>query len=534
MPDIRYIEKDFVRFKFQNSKGEDVQAILAFGDKVDVLEEGHSGQPSRVRALELFDGTLEGTVAGRPFRSPDEKGVLKFSMVDVQQGDGMVIETPPDEDGRTRIVFIDGGDNKLFARHVAARFRHRQSTADDPLTVDLILVTHGDADHFEGLTEIVKSETLEGGDADRKRLFIRPLRFYNNGLVKAPGEVEEEKRLGRTAQLEGKTMLVDLYDDPRKAPKEMQNSKFRAWGKALDHWGPGDAIECRRVAHGMDPEELFGFLGPDIKVEIQGPFTQAVTDEDGVETQGLPFLHKPRKTALIHLEKGDDPDEGALSVSHTINGHSVAFRLTYGNVRFNFTGDLNEESMRLMFDNLGGEDLGDALEAEIVKAPHHGSAEFNFAALKAMRPVVSIISSGDEGPQKEYIHPRATLLAALGMASRGDTAIVLCTELAAFFELRHSCHQREKIAEYYKEGDPISREELRKFYSVTPRSDEDEAALPSFFGFERTNFGIIHVRTDGERVLVFTHSGKKGMREAYRFKVGKDHSVEFANDVSTG
>ena len=29
------------------------------------------------------------------------------------------------------------------------------------------------------------------------------------------------------------------------------------------------------------------------------------------------------------------------------------------------------------------------------------------------------------------------------------------------------------------------------------------------FGFERTNFGIIHIRTDGERVLVFTHSGKK-------------------------
>jgi hypothetical protein len=54
-------------------------------------------------------------------------------MVDVQQGDGMVLETPPDEHDETRIVFIDGGDNKLFARHVAARFLHRQSSASDPL-----------------------------------------------------------------------------------------------------------------------------------------------------------------------------------------------------------------------------------------------------------------------------------------------------------------------------------------------------------------------------------------------------------------
>jgi hypothetical protein len=47
-----------------------------------------------------------------------------------------------------------------------------------------------------------------------------------------------------------------------------------------------------------------------------------------------------------------------------------------------------------------------------------------------------------------------------------------------------------------------------------------------YFGFERTNFGIIHVRTDGERVLVFTHSGKSNMKEAYRFRVDSGHHVK--------
>ena len=50
--------------------------------------------------------------------------------------------------------------------------------------------------------------------------------------------------------------------------------------------------------------------------------------------------------------------------------------------------------------------------------------------------------------------------------------------------------------------------------------------------FERTNFGIIHVRTDGERVLAFTHSGKKGMNEAYRFTVSATGAVKFAPKVS--
>jgi hypothetical protein len=527
MPDIRYIDRDFVRFTFSGFDGTEEDAILAFGDKVDVLEEGAGSTPSRVRALELFDGALEGTVKGRPFRGHD-KGVLKFSMVDVQQGDGMVLETPPDEDDQTRLIFIDGGDNKLFARHVAARYRHRQSSAANPLEVDLILITHGDADHFDGLVDIKRSET-ERGISARKRLFIHPRRVYHNGLVKGPTATPELERLGRTVELSGTPMIVDLYDDPRDAPADRQNGPFKRWGTALTHWEERGPITFKRVAHGMDAGDLFGFLGPGLEVEIQGPFTSKVTDA-GESKDALPFLHDPPKSVLIHLEEGTDPLSDNFSDAHTINGHSIAFRLTYGNVRFNFTGDLNQESMALMRERIAL----DELEAEILKAPHHGSGDFDFKALKAMKPVVSLISSGDESAAKEYIHPRATLVSALGKVSRGETGIVLCTELAAFFAKREYSHERPLIAKFYAGDEAITRADLRKFYRATRRSLEDEKALPSFFGFERTNFGIIHVRTDGERVLVFTHSGKEGMREAYRFTVDANHAIRFAKDVVTG
>jgi hypothetical protein len=527
MPDIRYIDKDFVRFNFSGFGGAERHAILAFGDKVDVLQEGAGSTPSRVRALELFDGTLEGTIKGRPFRSRD-KGVLKFSMVDVQQGDGMILETPPDANDHTRLVFIDGGDNKLFARHIAARYRHRQSSAASPLEVDLMLITHGDADHFEGLVDIKRSET-EAEIGDGKRLFIHPRRVYHNGLVKGPVSTPEEERLGRTVSVDGRPMIVDLYDDPRDAPAAKQNGPFKRWAAALVHWEERGAITFKRIAHGMNADELFGFLGPGMKVEIQGPFTSKVAD-NGESKDALPFLHDPPKSALIHLEEGTDPASNKFSDSHTINGHSIAFRLSYRNVRFNFTGDLNQESMALMREKL---DLSE-LEAEILKAPHHGSAEFDFKALKAMRPVVSLISSGDESADKEHIHPRATLVSALGKVSRGETGIVLSTELAAFFAMRGNAHERPRIAKFYAGDEAITRAELRKFYTVFPRSSEDEKALPLFFGFERTNFGIIHIRTDGERVLVFTHSGKAGMREAYRFTVDANHTVRFAKNVSLG
>lgn len=101
--------------------------------------------------------------------------VLKVNFVDVQQGDGMVIESP---DGK---VILDGGDNQMFARYLAGRFRN--TSLQQPKPVDCIVVTHGDADHFSGLSEILKSETNK---AKRKQLFMQPQRIYHNGLVKRP------------------------------------------------------------------------------------------------------------------------------------------------------------------------------------------------------------------------------------------------------------------------------------------------------------------------------------------------------------
>lgn len=520
MAETGFIDEDFVAVRRHRDRREKPFLTLAFGDAVEVLERGDDW--TRIRAPSYFDGTATGFVEGDLPLRPE--GVLKFSMVDVQQGDGMVFETPAG-----KIVFVDGGDNKLFARHVAARFRHRGSSTEEPLEVDGIIVTHGDADHFDGLNDIRRSEDLPEYQA-RKRIFIHPKRVFHNGLVKAPSSLPTSQIFGRRVEHEGRPYAVDLYDDPRDAPDELRNRPFDFWATSLDHWETRGAIELRRVAFGMDPEELFDFLHEEgITVEIQGPFTENVP-VDGVETPALPWLHEPERSAEIHLEAPDDPG-GSVSASHTINGHSVALRLTYGNVRFNLTGDLNREAMALMRRRLPLS----ALEAEIVKAPHHGSHDFDFEALRAMRPVVAMVSSGDESVGKEYIHPRATLMAALGKVMRGDTGVLFCTELAAFFAVKEESLTRKDLAAYFKEreDEEFTGEELRALFTGVPR-DEDPEGL--FFGFERLNFGIIHVRTDGERVLAFTHSGKRGLNEAYSFRVTVEEGerrVRFDREVRT-
>ena len=399
MPTRKFIDDDFVVVRREPNSKAKRAVTLVFGDPVEVLEEKNGW--TKVRVLNYFARSFTGYVRGKlPVR---DKGVLSLSMVDVQQGDGIVLETPTGE-----IVLIDGGDNQLFARHVAARYLHRKSSEAKPLEVAAIIVTHGDADHFDGLNDIVRSESLPD-DKAKKRLFIHPKRIYHNGLVKGPTKdatgktITDRNRFGRTVKENGKVLAIDLYDDPRKAPPEQLNTPFKRWAKSIDHWNTRGPIDVRRVAHGMNESDLFGFLHDEgIHVELQGPFaTETIDPATGKHVAALPFFHKPPRSSELHLEHGGE-GVGSISASHTINGHSLAFRLTYGNVRLNLTGDLNHEAMEGLFTNIPSKQL----EAEILKVPHHGSHDFGFRALEAIRPVVAIISSGDESALKERSEER--------------------------------------------------------------------------------------------------------------------------------
>lgn len=532
---IEYIDDDFVAVRSAPDSDAPRRVTAAFGDPVEVLEERNGF--TRVRLPTVFDGQFEGWVKGDPPRRA--RGVMQLSMVDVQQGDGLVLETPPAEgELHGKIVFVDGGDNPLFARHVSARYRHLAPSPDAPLEVDALLITHGDADHFDGLNDLRRSETL-GRCRQSRRIPVHPRRIFHNGLVKGPAEragkaVPNLERFGRTVEVDGRHFVVDLFDDTRQAAPENTGQSFRFWHDTLAHWQPRGAIDLRRVDASMDPADLFDFLAEDgVAIELLGPVVRQVPDPDGGgQVPGLPFLRRPKKRAEMHLERGSR-GKGSASASHTINGHSITFRLTFGDLRMLFTGDLNQEAMAAMLERVGPE----ALQAEILKTPHHGSADFDLEMLRAVSPVVSLVSSGDESGFKEHIHPKATLLGALGKCSRGDTGLVLCTELAAFFAIKKYCHSREALADYFREraDQQFTGQQLLEMFRGTQPCRGDD--MPDFFyGFERTNFGITHLRTDGHRVLIFTHSGKKFLNEAYRFEVrddGAEHAVTFADEVTT-
>jgi hypothetical protein len=357
-------------------------------------------------------------------------------------------------------------------------------------------VTHGDADHFAGLIEIFRSE--KNGDA-KKRLFIAPKRVYHNGLVKRPSSDKDGKKvpdvemLGPTKKIDGETILVGLVDDMLGVPDKEMNLPFRQWKQALTTWKGRNAIEFRSLSFGDD--DAFDFFKRDnLEIAVLGPF---LTKKGGVE--GLKFLGQPPKGPRIGHESLNLGEEGftGFSASHTINGHSVVLRLRYGGFSYLLTGDLNDEASRILGRKHQKGEI--SLRSEVFKVPHHGSADFSGAFFQMVSPIVSVCSSGDESAKKEHIHPRATLMGALGKHSRVDEPLVFVTELVAFFNV---------------EG----------WVKLTERNEDKKKVKErgEFFGFSRTAYGIVKTRTDGNRMLIYTDSGKSDMKEAYAYDLDEN------------
>jgi beta-lactamase superfamily II metal-dependent hydrolase len=414
--------------------------------------------------------------------------VMKVNFVDVQQGDGAVIETP---DGK--IILVDGGDNQLFARYLAARFR--RNTIDKPQPVECVVVTHGDADHFSGLTKIFQSENLSD---TRKRLFIEPKRVYHNGIVKRPSKrnnkrVPDKALLGATRETADGLYLTALEDDLLAVDDNEMNTPFREWKAALAAYHKRKKLKCHRLEFG--DSKAFDFLDTeDLQIDVLGPIATQVAGKSA-----LKFLGEPPKGPRVGHESLALGDEGfaGFSASHTINGHSIVMRLRYGGFSYLFCGDLNDESCRFLVreHNKGGV----SLRAEVFKVPHHGSADFSGAFIQAVSPVVSVVSSGDESMMKEYIHPRSTLMGALGKHSRVAEPLIFVTELVAFFKVEGVCTLKDEMAAK-KRGD--------------------------FFGFSRAAFGLVKTRTDGRRLLVCTDSANLAMKEAYAYGIDETGAIQ--------
>jgi beta-lactamase superfamily II metal-dependent hydrolase len=482
---LRYLDSDVVNVYELDANGKKQRlATLFWGDSVRVVKKTGDQYELDFTTRRWNETTAAYEwVKHAAFISAKVKfrdaALLKIRFVDVGQGDAAMIETPKGE-----LIIVDGGEEMHLRNYVSASWAHVFRTKQ--VRVAAIVVSHGDADHFAGLPNLVALKRPNGDPA------IVVDRVFHNGIVKGPTSAGTQI-LGKTTKTADGTFITQLEDNLLDVPDSRMNVPFTKWKTALQELKKRNgSMKVRRLEYGDD--DKFDFLADEgIAIQVLGPIATTVSGKPALQ-----FLHTPGSSSL--------------SASHTINGHSVVLRLTYGNLRVLFGADLNEESEQTLLARTRDDNA--SLAAEVLKVPHHGSADFSPRILEAIRPVVSVISSGDENTAKEYIHPRAGLVGALGKFSRGtvERPLIYVTEMVAFFKR-------------------LGRVSVHELVDGNPKKEQAKARTVQN-AYEKVQFGIVHVRTDGTRVLVATPSGREDMKETYAFTVDENGAIAFEEKVA--
>lgn len=393
-----------------------------------------------------------------------QERLLEICFVDIGQGDGALLVLPDDE-----FLLVDAGESDNMLRFLSWRFNLRRNP-DRVIRFKGAVLSHPDQDHYKGFADLFKSGQFEFGTV------------FHNGIVERKGA----QALGPIETVDGAkylagvvrdhATLVDLLDDPEVVGQKVYPRMLKL---GLDN-GSVQATLGVRAKDGFLP----GFEDDQpVKIEVLGPCTSEVNGAEMLKYFG---------------------DAGK-----TKNGHSVVLRLTYGQVRVLLGGDLNVPAeLHLLREHVGVapadeealdeyvEDARKVFQVDVAKACHHGSADFTSLYLRAVNPVATVVSSGDDEP---HAHPRPDALGAFGKFSRGERPLIFSTELAR--------SSRENI----KSPDTL-RQELR---GLIERRDGQEPGSPRRAAIDQqidkllatiersvAVYGMINLRTDGKAVLL--------------------------------
>jgi len=326
--------------------------------------------------------------------------ILSFDVRRARKGDCSILHFgTPDEPG---LVLTDGGPSQVWKPQLKprlAQIREARDIGDDqPLPVDLIMLSHIDDDHINGILELT-GELVTAADAGEPLpLKIRQL-WHNSfddiigdtpkellasvtaayGAAGLSGELDSEGFAAATAQvLASVEQGIHLRDDARRLNLPIN--------KAFD----GKLVKADGKTKAVD-------MGKGLKMTIVGPMKQELLN---LQKEHDAFLKKSQKEKKAPTSLAAFVDDSVANLS------SIVVLAEAKNKRILLTGDARGDKIMEGLELVGLLPKNGDMHLDVLKVPHHGSdrnmATIFFERVKANHYVFS--GNGEHGnPERETL-----------------------------------------------------------------------------------------------------------------------------------
>lgn len=327
------------------------------------------------------------------------------------------------------LVMIDGGPRNVYKPHLRPRLQEirkaRQLADNKSLPVDLLMISHVDDDHIQGIIELTNEELERRAGRQTRMLSIRS--FWHNSFEGIIDNVPEkitasltrqfgEAAIGGDAHLDEqkKDEIADRFTDDEQEMVESnlkvlasiaQGFRLRENANALEYETNPEVDGALIMAR--EDGEVLDIAGK-LNLTVVGPMPKELEKLRQRHVAWLKELEKQGKTAADTLAAYVDPSVPNLS--------SIVVRVECEGRTMLLTGDARGDKILegLVLVGLLGKAKTSKMKVDLLKVPHHGSSnnlETDFFKRVIARHYV-FSGDGEHGnPERESLE---MLLAARG------------------------------------------------------------------------------------------------------------------------
>jgi hypothetical protein len=274
------------------------------------------------------------------------------------------------------LVMIDGGPKSVYGPHLKPRLiairQARGLDAQSPLPVDLLMVSHVDDDHIQGILDLTR-ELREASGVP----FVRIRRLWHNSFDELIGNDPTELTGKVTAQFGSAALTGDLPEDASVDADDEDQEVVVSTIKVLASIAQGHRLRLDAEALDIQLNPQFGgklILAAEGEVAVTGGLTFTVA---GPMQPELVALQQQHDEWLKELKaKGLTPEQAlAAYVDKSVpNLSSIVVLAKAGDKRMLLTGDARGDKILEGLELAGVLKHGQTLEVDVLKVPHHGSS----------------------------------------------------------------------------------------------------------------------------------------------------------------
>jgi beta-lactamase superfamily II metal-dependent hydrolase len=340
--------------------------------------------------------------------------MIKLEALRAKHGDCLILQWG--DEGELYTALIDGGPSGVYKDFLRPRILELAAAEDNAVILDLLMLSHIDDDHINGLLDLAKEIKDRRCDVNSDQEFpkIRVRHFWHNSL---------EELLDYEFPSSG-TLVSTASAEVKQVP-DIETATVSQYEKHFD------SMVLASVPQGQQLHEYARVNGWPINAEFHDP--PLVVCRKGAESKvvkGLnltviaPAIAEIEKLRKVWKEKRKEDVTAAYRDRSPYNLSSIVVLAEYGGREVLLTGDARGDHILNGLETCGLLDKNGCIHVDVLKLSHHGSqnnVEKNF--FEKVTADFYVVS----GDRVKFPNPSEAAMQWLSDARGDDSYKIYCT-----------------------------------------------------------------------------------------------------------